>query len=114
MLLYPPIVRFDIHSCPLYIYQSLVSFFCLYIDLSVLGNLYRIIPESQLEVHYHFCIREISVEIMQAVSSPKHITAHISPLHITFSVYQYYIAPLHQENVQLYFGNFDFENRYFK
>ena len=34
------------------------------------------------------------VELMQAVSSPKRIMAHISPLHITFSVYQYYIAPL--------------------
>ena len=39
-------------------------------------------------------LKDTSVEIMQAVSSPKHITAHISPLHITFSVYQYYIAPL--------------------
>ena len=43
-----------------------------------------------------FCLeyQSVIVEIMQAVSSPKRITAHISPLHITFSVYQYYIAPL--------------------
>ena len=69
MLLYPPIVRFDIHNCLLYIYINCwYLFFCLYIDLSVLGNLFRIISKSQFEVHYHFCIREISTRSCPCMS----------------------------------------------